>query len=253
MFEALRTAIIDGRLEEGEPLRQEEIARRFNTSRIPVRDAISRLEEYGVVKTLRFKDAVVAGLSADEAAEIFDFRAFGAGDHPRCGAADVTGATGPGARMHCEAFAGCKNPMEWGVLNREFHDAQYRVSALSFFREAARGAMDRIDRYIRAQLVMSDGMERAEREHLEVLAACEMGDAGQAADLIRAHVPEVKASLLAHFRSWRGPDPRDQPAAAVHPGIAELAGIQPCKAAGQPGHPGRQVGSGHLRQMRAQR
>lgn len=199
VFEALRTAIIDGRLEEGEPLRQEEIARRFNTSRIPVREAISRLEEYGLVKTQRFKGAVVAGLSADEAAEIFDFRALLEPEIIR----DAVPRMGPDllaqARLNCEAFAVCRNPMEWGVLNREFHDALYSASSRTFFQEAARGAMDRIDRYIRAQLVMSDGMERAEREHLEILAACEEGDATRAADLTRAHILEAKASLLAHF------------------------------------------------------
>lgn len=55
VFDALRKAIIEGQLEEGEPLRQDEIARLFNTSRIPVREAISRLEEQGLVKTQRYK------------------------------------------------------------------------------------------------------------------------------------------------------------------------------------------------------
>ncbi len=76
VFDALRKAIIEGQLEEGEPLRQDEIARLFNTSRIPVREAISRLEEQGLVKTQRYKGAVVAGLSPRETAEIFDLRAL---------------------------------------------------------------------------------------------------------------------------------------------------------------------------------
>ena len=76
VFEALRKAIIEGDVKEGEPLRQDEIARLFNTSRIPVREAISRLEEQGLVKTQRYKGAVVSGLSATEAEEIFDFRAL---------------------------------------------------------------------------------------------------------------------------------------------------------------------------------
>ena len=63
VFEALRKAIIEGDLKEGEPLRQDEIAGLFNTSRIPVREAISRLEEQGLVKTQRYKGAVVSGLS----------------------------------------------------------------------------------------------------------------------------------------------------------------------------------------------
>ncbi|UWQ29436.1 GntR family transcriptional regulator [Leisingera sp. M523] len=199
VFEALRSAIIDGRLEEGEPLRQEEIARRFNTSRIPVREAISRLEEYGLVKTQRFKGAVVAGLSADEAAEIFDFRALLEPEIIRDAVPRMSQELLASARLHCEAFAGCKNPMEWGVLNREFHDALYSASALTYFREAARSAMDRIDRYIRAQLVMSDGMERAEQEHVAILTACEEGDATRAAELTKAHVQAAKTSLLVHF------------------------------------------------------
>lgn len=59
VFEALRKAIVEGRLAEGEPLRQDEIARHFKTSRLPVREAINRLEEHGLVRTQRFKGAVV--------------------------------------------------------------------------------------------------------------------------------------------------------------------------------------------------
>ena len=44
VFEALRRAIIEGDLKDGDPIRQDEIARLFNTSRIPVREAIARLE-----------------------------------------------------------------------------------------------------------------------------------------------------------------------------------------------------------------
>jgi DNA-binding transcriptional MocR family regulator len=74
VFEALRRAIIEGSLKDGDSLRQDEIARLFNTSRIPVREAITMLEQQGLVKNHRFKGAVVVGLSLDEAGEIFDFR-----------------------------------------------------------------------------------------------------------------------------------------------------------------------------------
>ena len=65
IFEALRRAIIEGSLAEGEPLRQDDIARRFNASRIPVREALTRLEELGLVRTQRYKGAVVSGLSSE--------------------------------------------------------------------------------------------------------------------------------------------------------------------------------------------
>ncbi|WP_246086451.1 GntR family transcriptional regulator [Roseinatronobacter monicus] len=40
IFDAIREAIIKGDLTLGEPLRQEDIARAFNVSRIPVREAL---------------------------------------------------------------------------------------------------------------------------------------------------------------------------------------------------------------------
>lgn len=47
IFEALKQAIVEGELEDRTPLRQDEIAKMFNTSRIPVREAILKLEEHG--------------------------------------------------------------------------------------------------------------------------------------------------------------------------------------------------------------
>ena len=75
VFDSLRQAIIMGEMEDGEPLRQEEIAKAFNTSRIPVREAIARLEQLGLVEARRYKGAVVAAISIEEFDEIFDLRA----------------------------------------------------------------------------------------------------------------------------------------------------------------------------------
>jgi DNA-binding GntR family transcriptional regulator len=199
IFDVLRKAIIEGELAEGAPLRQDEIANMFNTSRIPVREAISRLEEQGLIKTQRYKGAVVAGLSAEEAAEIFDLRALLEPEVLRDAVPKMSSECLAEARTHCMAFSESQNPMEWGNLNRTFHKTLYSASDLKYFIEVADNAMDRVDRYIRAQLVMSDGMERAETEHLCILEACEAGDADRASLLLRDHIQGVKLSLLEHF------------------------------------------------------
>lgn len=199
VFDALRRAIIEGDLSEGQPLRQDEIARLFNTSRIPVREAISRLQEQGLVKTQRYKGAVVASLSADEAAEIFDFRALIEPEIVR----DATGRMTPEdldrAEAACAAFSASPDPMSWGSLNRTFHAALYAPSRLSYFIEVSHNAMDRVERYIRAQLVMSNGMGRADHEHFAILDACRRSDAQAAAALTRSHILGAKDSLLRHF------------------------------------------------------
>lgn len=200
VFDALRKAIIQGQLEEGEPLRQDEIARLFNTSRIPVREAISRLEEQGLVKTQRYKGAVVAGLSPQETEEIFDLRALVEPEIIKNAVPLMSKELLASAREKCAAFSASDEPMEWGDLNRDFHETLYSASDLKFFREIAHNAIDRVERQIRAQLIMSNGMERAGREHFGIMDACEAGDAELAADLTREHIQGAKRSLLRHLQ-----------------------------------------------------
>lgn len=204
VFDALRNAIIEGELPEGEPLRQDDIARMFNTSRIPVREAISRLEEHGLVKTQRYKGAVVAGLSASEAAEIFDLRAILEPEIIRDAVPKLTDEQLAKAREHCVNFSTSKDPMEWGDLNRDLNAMLYSASTLKYFIDVANGAMDRVDRYIRAQLVMSNGMEHATREHFAILEACEKREAELASTLVKEHILGAKKSLLKHFPEVAG-------------------------------------------------
>jgi len=200
VFDALRRAIIDGDLEVGQPLRQDDIARMFNTSRIPVREAISRLEEQGLVKTQRYRGAVVSGLSAEEAAQIFDLRAILEPEIIRRSVPLLSAEDLRHARRACEDFSNSADPMTWGDLNRVFHAALYSSSGLTYHLDVIENAMDRVDRYLRAQLVLSDGMERAGREHLGILEACESRDANLAAARTSAHINGAKQSLLMHLK-----------------------------------------------------
>ena len=199
VFEALRKAIVEGDLEVGQPLRQDDIARMFNTSRIPVREAISRLEEQGLVKTQRYRGAVVSGLSAEEAAEIFDLRALIEPEIIRRSVPLMTAQGLRRARGFCEDFSNSNDPMAWGDLNRDFHSELYAASGLKYHLDVVDNAMDRVDRYLRAQLVLSDGMERANREHLGMLEACEKRDADLAAMRTAEHIRGAKDSLLEHL------------------------------------------------------
>ncbi|APX16899.1 GntR family transcriptional regulator [Phaeobacter inhibens] len=196
VFDALRKAIIEGDLKEGEPLRQDEIAQMFNTSRIPVREAISRLEEQGLVKTQRYKGAVVSGLSAQEAQEIFDFRAVLESEVIRRAVPRMSPTAISSAKACLEAFSQSEDPMTWGDLNRDFHSTLYRESGLQYHLDVIDNAMDRVDSYLRAQLVLSNGNERANAEHLAIWDACVAGDADLAAALTRDHITGACKTLL---------------------------------------------------------
>ena len=203
IYEALRRAIIEGDLAEGQNLRQDQIAQMFNTSRIPVREALSRLEQHGLITTQRYKGAVVAGLSIEEIEEIFEFRAMLEAEVIRIAVPNLDRQTLETAQRYCEAFAREPDPARWGEVNRSFHYTLYEAARRPYYLQNVRSSLDRIDRYLRAQLTLTDGVMRANREHEEILAACAEGDTERASQLTRDHVLEAGRSLVAFLRSER--------------------------------------------------
>lgn len=196
IYEALREAIHSGDLAEGQSLRQDAIAKAFNVSRIPVREALTRLEEQGLVVTQRYRGAVVATLSIDEIAEIFEFRALIEPEVIALSVARISEKALAAARLSCAAFAREPEAGRWGRLNRDFHEALYRDAGRPYYLQVVNAALDRVDRHSRAQLVLTDGMERARVEHLAILDACERRDATAAAELTRAHILAAGRSLI---------------------------------------------------------
>lgn len=196
IYDALKEAIIEGRLGDGDPLRQDEIAAMFNTSRIPVREAIAKLEQQGLVRSQRYKGAVVAGISPEVAGEIFDFRALLEGQVIAHAVPRMSRQTFMEARGYLQEFSATSDPMEWGRLNRLFHTTLYRESGLSYHLGVIDTSLDRIDRYLRAQLSLSNGVDRANTEHLAILQACEDGQPELAAHLTRRHILGAKNNLM---------------------------------------------------------
>src|SRR3982750_1028960 len=64
----------------GGALRQEELAERFGVSRLPVRDALLRLEAQGLVHVFPNRGAFVISLSADDVREVYEMRVLLEGD-----------------------------------------------------------------------------------------------------------------------------------------------------------------------------
>ncbi|MGK2964870.1 MAG: GntR family transcriptional regulator [Tepidiformaceae bacterium] len=62
VYAALQEAILSGRLEPGEHLRQEEVAEQWGVSQTPVREAFRRLESEGLVEHAPNRGVVVRGI-----------------------------------------------------------------------------------------------------------------------------------------------------------------------------------------------
>jgi len=74
VYKELEQAIVKGRLKPGEKLVTEKLARQMGTSRIPVREAIGRLEARNFVKVQPKKGVTVSELSERNLKEILEIR-----------------------------------------------------------------------------------------------------------------------------------------------------------------------------------
>lgn len=200
----LRDAIADGALNEGEPIRQDEVARLFNVSKIPVREALKRLEAEGLVAFQRNKGAIVTPVSEPEIAQIFETRAILESNAIRLSVPHMTAATFAEAQALCDAFAHEANAAQWSALNWQFHSRLYLDAQRPFLVATIRAVNDRLERYLRVQLSLSGGLARADREHREILAACREGDADEAGRRLHAHIMGACSSLLHHLPGAAG-------------------------------------------------
>src|SRR5215475_1456541 len=74
VFETLRDAIWDGRIPRGVRVREEEIARNLGVSRTPVREALQRLQQRGLLMVGAGRGLVVAELSHHQVLELYGMR-----------------------------------------------------------------------------------------------------------------------------------------------------------------------------------
>jgi DNA-binding GntR family transcriptional regulator len=74
VYEQLKTAIVELRIPPGEPLREADIAQGLSVSKTPVREALGRLEQDGLVELNSFRSAVVTAYTAHDLAEIYELR-----------------------------------------------------------------------------------------------------------------------------------------------------------------------------------
>lgn len=195
----IRASIADGSLDEGEPIRQDDVARLFNVSKIPVREALKRLEAEGLVEFHRNKGAVVTRLSEPEVAQIFETRAILESNALRISVPLLTPETLARAETYCDAFAGEMDGARWSMLNWQFHSCLYEDARRPFMVGLIRSVNDRLERQIRAQLALSQSQDVATREHRAILEAARAGDADGAATLLYDHIMKACRSLLHHL------------------------------------------------------
>lgn len=182
----LRELIVNGRLAEGTPLRQRELARRLGVSPTPVRVVLGMLQRDGLVEIGPTGRAVVSRLTREDLEEVYAARAGLEGLAARLGAE----AVGPEEleRMHdlfaeLRRLARARDVDAYLSTRWELHATCYRAAGRERLVSAVERLFWRAERYNRLVLSTRARFERSLGHYREFLRACEQRD-GEAAELV---------------------------------------------------------------------
>ncbi len=70
LYESIKTMILRGELKGGDRIPEETLAKQFGVSRTPIREAIRRLDEYGIIKLIPRSYAEVISITEEEANDV---------------------------------------------------------------------------------------------------------------------------------------------------------------------------------------
>ena len=201
IFDLLRARIVAGELAADAPIRQDALAAELGISKIPLREALARLEQDGLVVSERNRGYVVRALTAEEAYDVFDLRLKIEPDAVAAAAACLAPAdiaAGREALAALDAAAAARDGRA-GALNRAFHMALIRPGGRPVTLQTAERLHTISERYVVRHLEPAGRADRALGEHAALLAAWAAGDAARARALSTAHIAATLADLRAEL------------------------------------------------------
>lgn len=226
----LRQAILDGALPGGSVIRQEEVARKFGVSRVPIREALLKLEGEGLVETQPRKGVVVTVLSTDDFEEILQMRFALESLAIERSASRFTAAHGDAAMAVVaqarDILHHSKNPdlakefdSRWGELNWLFHRRLYEPAGRPRLLATIENLQQLFARHLRLHIAVRDPQvaQSADAlredtaanvtewsavldEHEQMVRACLRHDAPAAVAALKHHISDHGTELVRRLR-----------------------------------------------------
>jgi DNA-binding GntR family transcriptional regulator len=202
----LRRDILEGVLPAGKRITQDSIAKKYGTSRIPVREALRELEAEGLVTIVPDVGARVATLDPAELIEAYLMREA---LEPIAVHSSVEHATGDQLRAMREALEHSDKTDDiatYLLWDRRFHLRALQSSSLPRVYRALERLWDTTYRHGQTLALVKERREVGSLEHWLLLDAFERGDSEGAAELQQMHIRRSRLIVSALVTS---PDQSD--------------------------------------------
>lgn len=199
LFQALRARIATQEIAPGAKLRENELAEEFGVPRTRVREALSALEQRGLVERIPNRGAVVTRLDPAQVFHIYDVREVLEGLCVRL----ATLRTAPESWQDLlDQFRGPMGRLiQEGNLDaytagyEAFRKRIIEAAANPLLAEMLDSIFEKTQVLIRRILILPGRAEVGLQEHIAVLEAMRRGDADEAERLRRANMRSAKAYL----------------------------------------------------------
>ena len=205
-YQELRRALVRGDFAPGARLRIDELARRFEVSSSPLREALNRLAQQGLVRILENRGFRVAPLTAQGVSDLARVRLLveceALRDSIRNG--DDAWEAQAVAAGHALALAERRLGNEaraldddWSVRHRRFHLSLYAACTSPLLLELADVLFDNAERYRRWAARYRPSPRRKHDEHQQLLSTVVARDADKAVALLTTHITRTEQLVAA--------------------------------------------------------
>jgi len=198
LADELRKMINNGTLSDGDRLVERDLASHFSVSRIPMREAIQKLEHDGMVEIFRNRGAVVRTLSGDEIDEIYQLRALLEGEALFQSVPNLNMDILARAELVHKMLGNASDVETQGRYNHEFHDLLYsgcKNKRLLIMIDELRNQIERYE-YLQRRLLANT--HKFQNDHESILAACQQRNSEMARSEIIQHI-HAAGQVLKNF------------------------------------------------------
>jgi DNA-binding GntR family transcriptional regulator len=203
IFSLVRDRIISGKIPSDAAIRQDALAAELGVSKIPLREALARLEQDGLLLSQANRGFFVRPLNADEVEEVYALRLKLEPDAVAEAAKVATEADKCAARLALDALdiAASGDKTQVGKLNRAFHMSLVRP----LHRQVTIQIVERLniisERYVGKHLEPAGRDDRAHNEHLALLELWSAGKSDEVSALMRSHIAMTLDDLRKQFHN----------------------------------------------------
>ena len=206
VYDALKGAIIKGDLAPGQRLIEHQLSLQLRTSRIPIREAIKKLEQEGLVEKLHRRGFIVKSVSQAEIEETFGIRAVLESYAAYLATERLTDVLIRTLEASIQDYRDglASNDVEKMMsANTQFHETIYRAAGSQKLYTLINNFRDFIARYRRALLTNLDFAKISLDDHVQMVSAMRKKDKERVESLVRTHILRGKSIVVTEMEKGR--------------------------------------------------